>query len=99
MQKAHIHEILESLAKGEPVDLTKGVVIGYDQNGTLRLYNADMTQEELIVACEITKAKALGMATIKEMPAIVARQIASHLQRSGKTVAPSEVVGSKLENS
>jgi len=76
-QEQHIHKVLKSLSEGDPVDLVKGIVIGYDANGNLRFYNADMTTEELVVACELTKAKALGLLSASEVPAAVARNMAA----------------------
>jgi hypothetical protein len=99
MQKQEIHNILGSLAEGNPVELVKGVVIGYDVQGTLRLYNADMSQEELIVACEMTKAKAMGLINMKDMPSLVARQMAAQVQRAGGKTAPevNELSGTKVD--
>lgn len=76
-QEQHIHKVLTSLANGKPVDLVKGIVIGYDASGTLRFYNADMTTEEIVVACELTKAKSLGLLAASEVPAAVARNMAA----------------------
>lgn len=98
MQEQQIHKVLSSLAKGSPVELVKGIVIGYDVQGTLRLYNADMTQEEIIVACEKTKAKAMGMVSVDEVPAMIARQMASNIQRAGsQSQASTEISGTKVE--
>lgn len=85
-QEQHIHTVLKSLAKGDPVDLVKGIVIGYDAKGNLRFFNADMTTEELVVACELTKAKALGLLAASEVPHAVARSIAAqqHQQQQPK---------------
>lgn len=79
-QEQHIHTVLKSLAEGNPVDLVKGIVIGYDAKGNLRFYNADMTTEELVVACELTKAKSLGLLAASEVPHAVARNMAAQQQ-------------------
>ncbi|MDK1290123.1 hypothetical protein [Pseudoalteromonas umbrosa] len=81
-QTQHIHKVLSSLAQGNPVDLVKGIVIGYDGNGNLRWYNADMTTEEIVVACELTKAKTLGLLAANEVPHAVARQMAARDQKA-----------------
>lgn len=80
-QEQHIHTVLKTLAKGDPVDLVKGIVIGYDAKGNLRFFNADMTTEELVVACELTKAKALGLLAASEVPHAVARTLAAQKQQ------------------
>lgn len=96
MQKQQIHEVLGRLADGSPVELVKGVVIGYDTSGTLRMYNADMTQEELIVACELTKARALGLAHTNELPQIIAGQMAAQVQRASEK--PQVITGLPMDH-
>lgn len=83
MQEQQIHKVMSRLAEGDPVELVKGVIIGYDTSGTLRMYNADMSQEELIVACELTKARAMGLVNTKDLGGMVANQLAHRVRTSG----------------
>ncbi|GEK08020.1 MULTISPECIES: hypothetical protein [Pseudoalteromonas] len=72
-----IQKICASLAQGDPASLIKGLVIGYDEQGQLRLYNADMSAEEIVIAVEMAKARALGLISNKELPSAVANCLAS----------------------
>ncbi len=86
MQEQQIHKVLSQLSEGSPVELVKGVVIGYDTSGRLRMYNADMSQEELIVACELTKARALGLVHKADLSSAVAAQLASRPKDTPETL-------------
>lgn len=86
MQEQEIHRVMRQLAGGSPVELVKGVVIGYDTSGRLRVYNADMSQEELIVACELTKARSMGLVHKHDLSHAVACQLAAQVKGAGTEV-------------